>query len=67
MSIRVIGMIGVTPPKSAATLHVIEGGLSPNYVAEAASIWCWSVIRPRPPRAFWWRCTRRRAPNGSAT
>jgi alkanesulfonate monooxygenase len=33
---RVIGMIGVTPPKSAATLHVIEGGLSPNYVAEAA-------------------------------
>src|ERR1700745_2328746 len=36
MSIRVIGMIGVTPPKSAATLHVIEGGLSPNYVAEAA-------------------------------
>jgi alkanesulfonate monooxygenase len=33
---RVIGMIGVTPPQSAATLHVIEGGLSPNYVAEAA-------------------------------
>ena len=29
-------MIGVTPPQSAATLHVIEGGLSPNYVAEAA-------------------------------
>jgi alkanesulfonate monooxygenase len=36
MPIRVIGMIGVTPPKSAATLHVIEGGLSPAYVAEAA-------------------------------
>jgi len=33
---RVIGMIGVTPPTSAATLHVIEGGLSPNYVTEAA-------------------------------
>jgi alkanesulfonate monooxygenase len=33
---RVIGMIGVTPPQSAATLHVIEGGLSPSYVAEAA-------------------------------
>jgi hypothetical protein len=33
---RVVGMIGVTPPSSAATLHVIEGGLSPNYVAEAA-------------------------------
>jgi alkanesulfonate monooxygenase len=36
MPIRLIGMIGVTPPKSAATLHVIEGGLSPNYVTEAA-------------------------------
>jgi len=36
MTMRVIGMIGVTPPQSAATLHVIEGGLSPNYVAEAA-------------------------------
>ena len=36
MSMRVIGMIGVTPPKSDATLHVIEGGLSPPYVAEAA-------------------------------
>jgi alkanesulfonate monooxygenase len=33
---KVIGMIGVTPPKSAATLHIIEGGLSPAYVAEAA-------------------------------
>lgn len=29
-------MIGVTPPSSDATLHVIEGGLSPAYVAEAA-------------------------------
>ena len=36
MPMRVIGMIGVTPPQSAATLHVIEGGLWPNYVAEAA-------------------------------
>jgi len=36
MSVRIIGMIGVTPPKSDATLHVIEGGLSPAYVAEAA-------------------------------
>jgi len=36
MPMRVIGMIGVTPPTNAATLHVIEGGLSPNYVAEAA-------------------------------
>src|SRR6202034_3217734 len=36
MPVKIIGMIGVTPPKSDATLHVIEGGLSPGYVAEAA-------------------------------
>ncbi len=36
MPVRIIGMIGVTPPSSDATLHVIEGGLSPSYVAEAA-------------------------------
>jgi alkanesulfonate monooxygenase len=36
MPVRIIGMIGVAPPKSDATLHVIEGGLSPGYVAEAA-------------------------------
>src|SRR6202167_1456779 len=36
MSVRIIGMIGVTPPRSDATLHIIEGGLSPGYVAEAA-------------------------------
>src|SRR5262249_2703688 len=36
MPVRIIGMIGVTPPSSDATLHVIEGGLSPSYVADAA-------------------------------
>ena len=36
MPIKVIGMIGVTPPRSDATLHVIEGGLSPDYVTQAA-------------------------------
>src|SRR5271156_4750995 len=36
MPIRIIGMIRVTPPPSDATLHIIEGGLSPAYVAEAA-------------------------------
>src|ERR1700681_1441706 len=36
MPIKIIGMIGVTPPRSDATLHVIEGGLSPDYVAQAA-------------------------------
>jgi len=29
-------MIGVSPPQSDTTLHIIEGGLSPAYVAEAA-------------------------------
>jgi alkanesulfonate monooxygenase len=36
MPARIIGMIGVTPPTSDATLHIIEGGLSGAYVAEAA-------------------------------
>ena len=36
MPVRIIGMIGVAPPQSDATLHVIEGGLSPGYIAEAA-------------------------------
>src|SRR6202167_5776034 len=36
MPVRIIGMIGVTPPTSDATLHVIEGGLSPDYVTAAA-------------------------------
>ena len=36
MPVRIIGMIGVTPPQSDATLHIIEGGLSPAYVTEAA-------------------------------
>ena len=36
MPARVIGMIGVTPPSSKASLHVIEGGLSPAYLTEFA-------------------------------
>jgi alkanesulfonate monooxygenase len=36
MPVRIIGMIGVMPPSSAATLHVIEGGLSPGYLTEFA-------------------------------
>src|SRR6201993_1637668 len=36
MPARIIGMIGVTPPASDATLHVIEGGLSPRYLVEFA-------------------------------
>jgi alkanesulfonate monooxygenase len=36
MPARIIGMIGVAPPTSDPTLHIIEGGLSAAYVAEAA-------------------------------
>lgn len=32
MPVRVIGMIGVTPPSGEATVHVIKGGLSPAYL-----------------------------------
>src|SRR5258708_21593368 len=36
MPARIVGMIGVTPPSSDATLHVIEGGLSPNTLTQFA-------------------------------
>src|ERR1700719_855372 len=36
MPVKIIGMIGVAPPSSEASLHVIEGGLSPSYLAEFA-------------------------------
>src|SRR5262252_2455833 len=36
MPAKIIGMIGVTAPASDATLHVIEGGLSPRYLVEFA-------------------------------
>ena len=36
MSVRIIGMIGVTPPGGKASLHVIEGSLSPAYLTEFA-------------------------------
>src|SRR6202049_4343644 len=36
MPIKIIGMIGVAPPSSEASLHVIEGGLSPSYLTEFA-------------------------------
>src|ERR1700761_5920859 len=37
MPVNIIGMIGVAPPSGEATLHVIEGGLSPSYLTEFAS------------------------------
>ena len=36
MPIRIVGMIGVSPPAGDATLHVLEGGLSPDYVSQFA-------------------------------
>jgi alkanesulfonate monooxygenase len=36
MPVRIVGMIGVTPPSGDATLHVIEGGLSPDYLIQFA-------------------------------
>src|SRR6202051_4445248 len=36
MPVRVVGMIGVAPPSGEATLHVLEGGLSPDYVTQFA-------------------------------
>ena len=36
MPVRIVGMIGVTPPSSDAALHVIEGGLSASYLTQFA-------------------------------
>lgn len=36
MPIRILGMIGVTPPQSKAQLVIIEGALDPDYVAANA-------------------------------
>jgi alkanesulfonate monooxygenase len=33
MPINILGMIGVAPPTSSSTLHVIGGGVDPEYVA----------------------------------
>lgn len=36
MPVRVIGMIGVAPPGSEATVHIIKGGISPAYLKSYA-------------------------------
>ena len=36
MPARIIGMIGVTPPATAATLLVLEGEVSPPFIVEFA-------------------------------
>ena len=32
MPVRIIGMIGVTPPAGTASVHVIKGGISADYL-----------------------------------
>ena len=36
MPVRIIGMIGVTPPAHSATLLVIEGAISPSFIVDFA-------------------------------
>ena len=36
MPVRVIGMIGVTPPAHSSTLLVIEGAISPSFIVDFA-------------------------------
>ena len=36
MPVRIIGMIGVTPPTKPASLLIIEGGIDPAYVVASA-------------------------------
>src|SRR5437667_8922747 len=36
MLVRIVGMIWETTPSNDATLHVIKGGLSPNYLTQFA-------------------------------
>ena len=36
MPVRIIGMIGVTPPAHSATLLVIEGAISPSFIVNFA-------------------------------
>ena len=74
MPVRIIGMIGVTPPSSDATLHVIEGGLSTDYLTEVCarsrrgriSTSRWSATPRRRLKAFWSRCMPPTTPSDSA-
>lgn len=38
MGIQILGMIGVAPPASDSTVHIVGGGLDPDYVAEFAQV-----------------------------
>ena len=73
MPARIIGMIGVAPPGGEATLHVIEGGLSPAYLAEFARAHDRAGFdmvlvgySSSSAEGFWSRFMRRRKRSGSA-
>ena len=36
MPVRIVGMIGVAPPASTSTVHIITGGISPEFLKEFA-------------------------------
>ena len=36
MPVKIIGMIGVTPPTNDATVHIITGGISAEYLRSFA-------------------------------
>ena len=36
MPLNILGMIGVAPPTSASTVHIVGGGLSPDYIKDFA-------------------------------
>ena len=38
MPVRIVGMIGVSPPQSEATLVIIEGAITPPFIAEFARL-----------------------------
>ena len=74
MPVRIVGMIGVTPPDTQATLHVIEGGLSSSYLVQIACAHDHAGFdlalvgyTSSPRKGSWSRFTRRRKQNSSAT
>ena len=38
MPVRIIGMIGVTPPAQSSTLLVIEGAISPSFIVDCSRL-----------------------------
>jgi hypothetical protein len=74
MPVRVIGMIGVTPPSGDATVHVIKGGISTAYLRafaqarDTAGFDLALVDTPPPrPRVSLSPSTPLNAPNGLAS